>query len=193
MKYLCCLWVLLSTSLWGFFFASVCPDSEVTEGPESGTRAFAEGVEGERQEAAAGVWPAGGAGERKGSTDGGGEEPTAAAGTKPTLTLPPGGGGGSWMVTIKKTLSNILTTWLVCRGADFRWRVAVQTAGEGVPGLQGTAEHQAGVQTAVRGQPADPGEGEPRMLSGTAEYYKYFPDYKSHFCFILCLDLRPIY
>lgn len=39
----------------GVFFASVCPDSEVTEGPESGTRAFAEGVEGERQEAAAGV------------------------------------------------------------------------------------------------------------------------------------------
>lgn len=71
----------------------VCSDSEAAEGaadgawsgPEGaagGARSDPEGAAGEQQEAAAGVWPPGGAGERQSPTDGGGESSTAAAGTE---------------------------------------------------------------------------------------------------------------
>lgn len=71
----------------------VCSDSKAAEGAASGARpgpegaadgarSDPEGVAREQQEAAAGVWPPGGAGERQSPTDGGGESATAAAGTE---------------------------------------------------------------------------------------------------------------
>lgn len=71
----------------------VCSDSEAAEGAAGGARsgpqedagwarADPEGAAGARQEAAAGVWPPGGAGERQSPPDGGGESSAAAAGTQ---------------------------------------------------------------------------------------------------------------
>lgn len=48
--------------------------------------------------------------------------------------------------------------------ADCRWWVSVQTAGERVPAVQRTTEHQTRVQTAVRDQPAHPREGKAAAL-----------------------------
>lgn len=126
----------------------LCSDSEAAEGAAGRARADPEGAAGEQQAAATGVRPPGGAREGESQIDGGGTSPAAAAGTEDQI----------YLLMLVLILSNILSP-VLCTGADCRWCVALQTAGEGVPAVQGTAERQTRVQTAVRDEPAHPGEG----------------------------------
>lgn len=136
--------------------ASLFSDSEAAEGAAGRAWADPEGTAGEQQATATGVRPPGGARERKSPTDGGGTSTVTAA-------------GRDWGL-ICLTDSDCKVKWLLlffslcscC--ADCRWWVSVQTAGERVPAVQRTTEHQTRVQTAVRDQPAHPREGKAAAL-----------------------------
>lgn len=57
---------------------------------------------------------------------------------------------------------------------DCGWRVSVQAAGERIPALQRTTEHQARVQTAVRDQPTDSREGNQPVSCLNFTYHSYY-------------------
>lgn len=125
---------------WCWLFA--CLDSKVAEGSEGQIRSGPKGDEGwkrfdpegaarERQEAAAGLWPPGGAGERQSPTDGGGASSAAAAGTAKERELV---FVVKWVQKINGMKYNFCLLSCCCSPDCSRW-IPIQTAGKRVPTL----------------------------------------------------------